>query len=346
MREHLDTLRDWQADGVGVGRALLVRAFGSSPRQPGASLLVADDGRMAGSVSGGCVEGAAFEEIQRARRDGLARLVRYGISDETAWDVGLACGGTIDVLIEPTLRPEVVEAAQLTATDRRPRAVTVDLPEVDGSAAPGQTLRSDGETPQPAELAQAVDAAIATETSTVVQVGGRSLFVEVFLPPPRLVIVGAVHVAAPLVDYARTLGYHTVVIDRRETFVAGQQLAADETVIDWPDDAAARIGLGPDDAVAILSHDPKLDEPAIVEALRRGCRYVGAIGSRKTQADRRERLLAAGLSEEQLAGLHGPIGLDLGGREPAEVALSVIAEIVAERRSGSARPMLAVGSAP
>jgi xanthine dehydrogenase accessory factor len=344
VRELLETVREWEVEGIGFGRAVLVNAFGSSPRQPGATLLVGDDGRMAGSVSGGCVEGAAFTEVGRARRDGLARLIRYGISDETAWDVGLACGGTIDVLIEPTIRPEVMEAAQLTATDRRPRAVIVGLPEVDGSNPPGEALRSYGDVPLPAELARAVDAAIAEESSAVLDVGGENLFVEVFVPAPRLVIVGAVHVAAPLVDYARTLGYHTVVIDRRETFVAGQRLAADQTVIDWPEDAAEAIGLGPDDAVAILSHDPKLDEPAIIEALRRGCRYVGAIGSRKTQADRRQRLLAAGLTSDQLDRLHGPIGLDLGGRDPAEVALAIIAQVIAERHSGSARPMSTVAS--
>ncbi|MGH2356626.1 MAG: XdhC family protein [Candidatus Limnocylindria bacterium] len=339
MRELLETLRAWRAEGIGVGRAVLVRAFGSSPRQPGASLLVGDDGRMAGSVSGGCVEGAALEEVRRARRTGLSRLVRYGISDETAWDVGLACGGVIDVLIEPELRPEVIDAASAAAQGAAPRAIAIALP-ADGSGQPPEPS-VEGAAASGA-LASAVEVALGGGGSAALEIDGRAWFVEAFLPPPRLVIVGAVHVAGPLAAYAKTLGYRTVVIDRRKTFAAGQQLAGvDQLIEDWPERAAEAIGLGRDDSVAVLSHDPKLDEPAIVEALRRGCRYVGAIGSRTTQADRRERLLAAGIGEHDLARLHGPIGLDLGGREPAEIALAIMAEIVAARRSGSGLPMAA-----
>jgi xanthine dehydrogenase accessory factor len=173
-----------------------------------------------------------------------------------------------------------------------------------------------------------------------VEIAGRQLFLEAYPVRPRLVVVGAVEVARSLVRIAKELGYETVVVDGRAAFATEARFPdVDRLVVGWPDEVADAIGLGPADAVAILSHDAKFDEPAIKEALRRGCRYVGAVGSRKTQADRRARLLAAGLATEALDRLRGPIGLDLGGRLPAETALSIMAEVVAERRAGTGRPM-------
>jgi xanthine dehydrogenase accessory factor len=187
--------------------------------------------------------------------------------------------------------------------------------------------------------------ALATEwlrrgLSRTVEVGGRALFIEVFPVRPRLVVVGGVEVARSLVRLAAELGYETVVVDGRPAFATPERFpGVDRLIVGWPDDVAEEIGLGTNDAVAILSHDVKFDEPAIVEALRRGCRYVGAVGSRKTQADRRARLLEAGVSSEDLARLHGPVGLDLGGRAPAETALAILAEVVAERYGGSGVPL-------
>ena len=358
MRELLETLEAWRAEGVEVGRAVVVRTFGSAPRPEGAVLLAATDGRIAGSVSGGCVEGAAYEEIERARRDGVSRVIRYGISDEQAWDVGLACGGTIDVLVEPTVRVELIRAGE---DADHGRAIVTPLPgDAPGPAfgphQPGagepmaEALRvgddgsldgSLGDPAADAELVRAGLEALASGTSRTVELAGRSLFVEAFPVRPRLVVVGAVQVAIPLVVLARELGYETVVIDGRAAFATAERFPhADRLVVGWPDEVADEIGLGPSDAVAVLTHDVKFDEPAIVEGLRRGCRYVGAVGSRKTQADRRQRLLAAGVTPEQLSGLRGPIGLDLGGRAPAEMALAIMAEIVADRHGGSGRPML------
>ena len=194
----------------------------------------------------------------------------------------------------------------------------------------------------------ALDAALvdgATEAlkrglSTTLEVGGRSLFIEVFPVRPRLVVVGAVEVARTLVRLAKELGFETVVIDGRASFATPERFPdVDRLVVGWPDEIADDIGLGPNDAVAVLTHDVKFDEPAIVEALKRGCRYVGAVGSRKTQADRRQRLRDAGVSDAALAELRGPVGLDLGGRQPAETALAILAEVVAERYGGSGRPM-------
>ncbi|MEO7118858.1 MAG: XdhC family protein, partial [Candidatus Limnocylindrales bacterium] len=359
----LPELDAWRADGVGAARAVVVRVFGSAPRPPGAVLLVADDGRLAGSVSGGCVEGAAFAEVELARTTGRSRVIRYGISDEQAWDVGLACGGTIDVLVEPTLRPEVEAAAR-----ERGRAVITllpadvpgptlgrgtpgaGLPPEPGAGAPpepgivldrsGALTGSSGSAGVDAELSASAADALLRGISRTVEVGGRSWFVESFPQRPRLVIVGAVQVAISLVALARTLGYETVVIDGRASFATRERFPdADQVIVGWPERIADSIGLGPTDAVAVLTHDVKFDEPAIVEALARGCRYVGAVGSRKTQADRRTRLLESGVAPDALARLRGPIGLDLGGREPAETALSIMSEVVAARYGASGSPM-------
>ena len=363
MRELLETLAAWRSDGLDVGRAVVVRTFGSAPRPEGAVLLAAADGRIAGSVSGGCVEGAAYEEIERARRDGVSRVIRYGISDEQAWDVGLACGGTIDVLVEASVSPEIAAAG---ADVDRGRAIVTTLPADSpgpdfGPHEPGigeparavMVVGDDGslsgsldDPALDAELVRAALAALASGTSGTIELAGRSLFIEAYPVRPRLIVVGAVQVAIPLVAMAHELGFETVVVDGRPAFATAERFpTVDRLVVGWPDEVAEAIGLGPADAVAVLSHDVKFDEPAIVEALRRGCRYVGAVGSRKTQADRRARLLAAGVTAEELARLHGPIGLDLGGRAPAETALAILAEIVADRHGGSGRSMLELAAA-
>jgi xanthine dehydrogenase accessory factor len=292
VRDLLPTIDQWRAEGVGFGRAVVVRTFGSAPRQVGAVLLASDDGRIAGSVSGGCVEGAVVEEIEKARRTGQPVVVRYGISDEQAWSVGLACGSTIEVLVEPNLRPEV-EAAARASDDR---VVALTLPD------------------------------------------GSGEFAEAFPSPRRLVVYGAVEIARPLVRLAHELGYHVVVVDARSAFATAERFPeADKLIVGWPDDVAERVCLTQSDAVAVLAHDPKLDDPALLQAFAAGCRYVGALGSRKTQAERRDRLSAAGVAPADVARLHGPIGLDLGGREPAETALAIMAEVVADRYGGSGR---------
>jgi len=361
MKELLDTFDSWSGSGVDVGRAVVVRTFGSAPRPEGAVLLYAADGRIAGSVSGGCVEGAAAEEIDHARASGHARVIRYGISDEQAWDVGLACGGTIDVLIEPAMPATVVAAARGSlGTGGHGSAVITPLPadsppgvfgpHEPGTGAPpvaelvyrdgGRLDGSAGSVVIDAALTDAAAEALRRGLSRTVDLEGRGYFIEVFPVRPRLVVVGAVEVARSLVRLAHELGFETVVIDGRASFATPERFPdVDGLIIGWPDEVADEIGLGPNDAVAVLTHDVKFDEPAIVEALRRGCRYVGAVGSKKTQGDRRARLLEAGVTPEQLAQLRGPVGLDLGGRAPAETALAILAEIVAERYGGSGVPL-------
>ena len=347
MRELLSTIDAWRAEDRGFGRAVLIRVFGNGPRPEGATLLVADDGSIAGSVSGGCVEGAAAEEVAKARRDGCSRVIRFGISDEQAWGVGLACGSTIDVLIEPEVRPEIEAAARQAAGE----AIVIPLPQNSPGEGGGAHPISTGEPGdvmviKPADAASTGELGDAARTlvdrrrSGTVTLDGEQYFIETFAPPPRIVVFGAVQAAIPLVRMAHELGYRVLVADARAAFASRERFPdADELLVGWPEDVADQVALSVDDAVVVMSHDPKLDEPAIVAAMQAGCRYIGAMGSRRTQVGRRERLLAEGLTEEDLARLHGPIGLDLGGREPGEMALAILAEIVAERNDASAAPL-------
>ena len=375
MRELLATIEAWQAEGVDIARAVVVRTYGSAPLREGSAMLLAGDGRIAGSVSGGCIEGATVTFMEEARAAGLERLVRFGVSDEQAWDVGLACGGTIDILVQPSIPGAAIEAARAVTRGHQGtpggRAVLTLLPP--GSPGPevaGSVAGPAAESEEPlvvheaggvegsfagrlehvdaaARVAEAAQAALARGISTTLDLAGRQVFIEVFALRPRLVIVGGVPVAMALSRLARELGYEVIVIDGRPAFATRERFPdVDQLIVGWPDDVAVEIGLGASDAVAVLSHDPKFDEPAILEALRRGCRYVGAIGSRGTQRRRRERLLGLGLSAAQVDALRGPIGLDLGGRTPAETALAIMAEIVAARHDATARPMRDRGADP
>jgi xanthine dehydrogenase accessory factor len=361
VRDLVPTLDAWAAEGVEAGRAVLIRTFGSAPRPVGATFLLARDGRIAGSVSGGCVEAAAAEEIERAWQTGRSRVIRYGISDEQAWDVGLACGGTIDVLVEPRIAAAAIDAAR-EAARREGHGIAVVTPLPADSPPPVFVEHVPGDGAAPAEIIAiepdgtisgslgdaALDDALAAEAidairrgaSRTLELAGRQAFVEAFAVRPRLVVVGGTEVARSLVALARPLGFETVVVDGRAAFVTAERFPdADRLVVGWLDEVSTALDLGTEDAVAVLSHDPKMDEPAIAEALRLGVRYVGAIGSRKTQADRRARLRESGVGEDALARLHGPVGLDLGGREPAEIALAILSEIVAARYGGSGRSL-------
>jgi xanthine dehydrogenase accessory factor len=324
-------------------------------------MMRSSDGRLAGSVSGGCVEGATAERMEDAATTGSQRVVRFGVSDEEAWDVGLACGGTIDVLVQPAIPVAALIACRETARDRSAgRALVTRLPDGSPGAAisgsePGPEAplgvpvvvyedgRLDGSLGDPAADATLVEharTAISSGTSTVIASGAQQLFIEAFPVRPRLVVVGAGEVGAALVRMATDLDYETVVIDGRPAFATRERFpGVDQLIVGWPDEVAEEIELGPGDAVAVLSHDPKFDEPAIHVALQRRCRYIGVIGSRKTQRARYERLRERGLDDAELARVRGPIGLDLGGREPGETAIAIMAEIVAARYDASGRPM-------
>ena len=316
-----------------VGRAVVTSVWGSAPQAEGATMLVSGSGKMAGSVSGGCVEAAVAEEVRAAMARGAAKLVRYGISDERAWEVGLACGGSLEVLVEPAVSEAVLAAAE------GPGGVVVAT-FLDG-AEPGRSVSIDDSSPiEVTDLVRAAREALRSGRSRTVRlpVGGTDagVFLEVFPRPPQLVIFGGVHVAAALVPLARALGYRAVVADGRASFLTRERFPdADQLILGWPDAAFAKAGIDSATAVVVLTHDPKFDDPALMIALRSPAMYVGAIGSKKTQAARRERLRAAGLTDDQVGRLFGPIGLDLGGRTPAETALAIMAEIVAVRHGAA-----------
>jgi xanthine dehydrogenase accessory factor len=328
----------WTREGSAFALATVVQTWGSAPRAAGSKMAVAADGRIAGSVSGGCVEAAVIEAAQKTLRDGVPQLLHFGVADETAWAVGLACGGTIDVFVEkagPGLLDEVRSLAQ--GERAAVRATVVAGPRLGQHwllPADGGSQGSSGDSTE--ALRAAAQAALAEGKSTRTKLGESQVFLDVVRPAPTLVAVGGVHIAIALTRIAQALGYRTIVIDPRPAFANEARFPhADRVVSDWPDEALGRIGLTPETAVAVLTHDPKLDDPALRAALPSLAFYVGALGSKATQAKRRQRLLEAGLSEEHLGRLHAPIGLDLGGRSPEEIALSVMGEVVAVRNGKS-----------
>jgi xanthine dehydrogenase accessory factor len=355
--EVFDALRAWHAEGRRLALATLVDAAGSAPRPIGARLLVADDGRMAGSVSGGCVEGAVISEALRAIDDGRSRLLHYGISDEASWDVGLTCGGEIDVFLEPLdagrLRRFLALGEAVGA--ERPVGTAAIVRGPDGLLGTWLAVEEDtveGGWPLPGldGLVAAIRAslrAVQPESSFVTvaadrakpEVPDHAIFASVIAPPPRAWLIGADHVAVYLAKALGMAGFRPIVVDPRASFADPKRFPDAEVRLAWPDEALAGETLDARDYIVVISNDPKIDEPALTLALAGNPAYVGAIGSRHKQEERRASLLASGIAVEQLARLHAPIGLDLGGNEPAELALSIAAELVAVRRGGTGHPM-------
>ena len=350
MRDVLPDIDRWRAQGKPIAVATVVETWGSAPRGVGAKMALTPDNEISGSVSGGCVEGAVFDTGVEVLKTGRAQLLHFGVADDTAWEVGLACGGTIDVFVS-ALNPPLYEAARAALLEERPfAALTVvngPLPVL------GQTLmlRDDGKVigalgaGLDEQALPAARAALAAGRSQrlPLSLSGEAVeaFVEVSLPSPTLIVVGGVHIAIALTALAKTLGYRTIVVDPRKAFGSEARFPAarvDQLIQRWPDEALTQVSLTRSTAVAMLTHDPKLDDPALKLALPSPAFYVGALGSRKTQDKRRARLLAEGLTEAHLVRLRGPIGLDLGGRTPEEVALAVMAEIVAARNGRLSEP--------
>lgn len=309
---------DWHRAGKGAALATVIETWGSAPRPVGSQLAVSGAGEMMGSVSGGCVEGAVVAEAQAALEDGKPRVLSYGVSDNDAFAVGLACGGTIRVLVEPvgSAMPEAMLADIVSARGGRVGiAYAVDLESWDRSL-----IARDG----PHRDRFRADKSGIDE----------SLFVAIHNPPLRMIIVGAVHIAQPLVGIARSCGYDPFLIDPREAFGSEARFAGEVISHDWPDEAMAALGLDARTAVVTLTHDPKLDDPAIEAALRSDCFYLGCLGSTRTHAKRLARLEEAGFSEAEIARIHAPVGLDIGAKSPAEIAISIMAEVTQVLRRG------------
>lgn len=348
MKEVLDDIERWRRAGRRVALARVVGVEGSGPRDPGATMAVNDRGDVAGSVSGGCVEGAVVAEALGVLGAGAGpRRVSYGYSDDEAVAVGLTCGGTVHLLIGPLEPDPVLEplrrslradepVALVTVVEGAPLGTSMVVT-VDGDA---QGSLGDPELDRVVirDARAELDAGLSSTRHYGPQGQARQrqvgVFIESFAPPPRLFIFGAVDFTAALTRVAKVLGYRVVVVDARPVFATAARFPmADEVVVDWPDRYLASVGasLGARDSVCVLTHDHKFDVPAIQAALGTRVGYLGAMGSRRTDAERRRRLREAGVTEDGLRRLMAPIGLDIGARTPEETAISICAEIIAVR---------------
>ncbi|WP_187430407.1 Molybdenum cofactor insertion chaperone PaoD [Roseobacter fucihabitans] len=309
----------WHDAGRGAVLATVVETWGSAPRRVGAQLVIAGDGEMQGSVSGGCVEGAVVLEATEALETGTQRLLEYGISDGDAFAVGLACGGTIRILVEPVgavLPVDLLRTLVAARADRTPIAYQVNL-----------------DTGARALIDDAYADRFATDRSGFE--GEGRIFVAIHNPPLRLIVVGAVHIAQALVPMARIAGYDPFIVDPRAAFGSEARFPGESILPDWPDEALEAIGVDSRTAVVLLTHDPKLDDPALHIALASRAFYIGALGSKRTQAARQHRLAEAGFEPHQIGRIHGPVGLDIGAAAPPEIALSILGEMTRVLRRGS-----------
>ncbi|WP_406456470.1 XdhC family protein [Streptomyces sp. NBC_00876] len=360
MLDIAEELDRWAGQGREFAVATVVAVGGSAPRQPGAALAVDRDGTAIGSVSGGCVEGAVYELCQQALDDGDTVRERFGYSDEDAFAVGLTCGGVIDILVTPVRADDparAVFAAAFAAAARGEAAAVARITDgpaellgrpllvhPDGSFEGGLGGHPELDRTAAGETRAMLDAG-RTGTLTIGADGSRcgqplTLLVESSVPPPRMIVFGAIDFASALVRAGKFLGYHVTVCDARPVFATRARFPeADELVVDWPHRYLAGTGVDARTVLCVLTHDAKFDVPLLEAALKLPVAYVGAMGSRRTHLERNDRLREAGVTELELARLHSPIGLDLGARTPEETALSIAAEIVAARRGGSGVPL-------
>ena len=322
----LGAARDFLARGQRGALATVVTTWGSSPRPVGSLLAIAEGGAFVGSVSGGCVEGAVVSEAGDIIKGAPAKLLQFGITNEEAWDVGLACGGKVEIFVAPLAGTDAelkkIADAQaknqgaVLATDLTTGKLTAF---VDGAI---------GNEP----LGVAAQAALNDDMSRTVDVGGRQVFLDVFAQPRRMVLVGAVHIAQALAPMAALAGYAVTIIDPRSAFATEARFPGVAIMHEWPDEALAALKADRRTAVVTLTHDPKLDDPALAAALKSGAFYIGALGSRKTHASRLARLKEQGFSDADVARIHGPVGLNIGAVSPVEIAVSIMAEMTRDRR--------------
>ena len=347
MRDIWHEMGEWTSAGRPFALARVIETWGSAPRAAGSGMIVGDDLRVAGSVSGGCIEGAVIEEAQAVLRSGSPKRVTYGVDDETAWSVGLSCGGEVSVFVET--HPAVSEDAGARAvwaqlhsrleanrpavllTRLEPRGLSSHLlVSPDGSAVGDWGEQTEG------AVAAALEA-YGQRTSGLKEVAGTPVFAHVFPRKDQLLIVGAGHISVALVRYAQVLDLETIVIDPRQVFAAPERFAVAPTQLHakWPQEVLADLDLNEDTYTVLLTHDPKIDDPALQIFLRAPVAYIGALGGRKTQAARRERLRGEGFSDEGIGRIRGPVGLDIGAETAAEIALSIVGEVVEIKRSRS-----------
>jgi len=339
MNDIIETVAQWQRAGERIALATVINVDGSAPREEGAKMVISASGLVAGSVSGGCVESAVAEEAMTVMQTGAPKIVRYGINRNMMWDVGLACGGSIDVFIEPLETPLPAQSHKAFAVCtivRGPhgvgRKIVVDAQRsVEGDLANPQV--------QAVVVERAIELIDAGQSKTV-DAGAYQIFIDANIPQPRAILVGAVHIAVALCEMAARAGFAVTVIDPRSSLCNRERFPhAAALIIDWPQGALPNIMLDDNTYVAVLTHDDKFDDPTLLAVLPSGARYVGAIGSKKTQALRRTRLLDAGVPLHAVERMRGPIGLDIGAQSPEEIAVAILAEMIAAKYQRSGMPL-------
>ncbi len=331
MHDVSAVLDRWLAGEGPIALSTVVQTWGSGPRRPGARMTVDASGGIAGSVSGGCVEGAVVRTAREVLAGGAPQLLQFAVADETAWGVGLSCGGAISVFVE---RPErqVIAAVREAMRARVPVSLAVC---VSGEALGSRAVVTASGTYGAGEIAAVGSEALAGGRPLIRDTAVGRVFADVIGPPDSLVLVGGVHIAQALAKLARTVGYRVAICDPRPVFGSRERFPDVALVNDWPETGFRTIGLDAGTAVATLTHDPKLDDPALIAALASPAFYVGALGSRRTHARRLARLGERGVAAADLARIAAPIGLPIGSRTPAQIALSVMAEVVATRNGAA-----------
>ena len=315
MRDVLETLERWAAEGLRVATATVVETERSAPRDPGAVLAVSERGDVAGSVTGGCVEPAVYEEAREVLAGGGPRLRTYGIADEEAFEIGLPCGGTVHIFVDE-LDPALLRPIREAIDAERPVALAI---RVAGPDAGEKRLVTSESEPDEARALLARG-----ETALV-----DGLFVSSFAPRPQMYVFGAIDHAAAVARLGRFLGYRVTVCDARARFVTPERFPdVDELVVEWPDRFLERAPVDERTAIVVLTHDHKFDVPLLKAALRTPAGYIGAMGSRRTTESREARLREEGVSDEELARVRAPIGLRIGARTPEEVAVAIAAELI------------------
>src|SRR5438105_3950361 len=322
MRDVMTDVKAWLEQGDPVAVATVISTWGSAPRPAGSRMAISQSGKIAGSVSGGCLEGEVFEQAQAILKGQPASVFHYGVSDDLAWTVGLSCGGEVDVLVEPLGQVHRDLIAALEA--ERPVVLKTDV----------------GEAPGARELLTAGDPNLAELLDREQPVRQDGVFLEPFPRPPELLIFGGSHVAIPLTRLASALGFRVTVVDARSKFADRERFPEAGRVIHaWPDEVLQDLPMDGSTYVVILTHDPKFDDPTITAALQGRPRYIGATGSKKTHRERVARLTAAGVSASEIARVHAPIGLDLGAQTAEETALAILSQMVAVRHGRQGGPM-------
>jgi xanthine dehydrogenase accessory factor len=319
-RDPLAAATRFMAEQGAVAMATVIDTWGSSPVPIGGQLAIAKDGRFAGSVSGGCVEGEVITEAEEVLASGRPRILEYGVEDETAWRVGLPCGGKIKLMVAPFTDSGARDRLERLRGARRQRiGLVVDTDLETGSVAIH-------------ERAGAIDADILDRfrsgRSSVVEQGPARIFRHALMPPPRVIIIGATHIGQVLAELVRLTGYQAIVVDPRTAFAAETRFPHIELATEWPQDALPRLGVDAFTAVVALAHVGHIDDEALKIALRSEAMYIGALGSKRNHAKRVERLTEAGFTAAEIARIKAPIGLDIGAETPPEIAMSVMAEVV------------------